>query len=222
MRARDSVLLQRRRASGRPLSSAATSLISFQADETAEALLDVMDVHAERQLIKTAELSDQIHAVQADVRGVAANIRATISGREEDTRQLAEIRTAVDDVRIVLAHLDARQCDTKHLATIIDEGNQAQIFQALEEIQAMLKSGAQNSTIDGGAKTVPEAVEQPSASFSGNHGSGMESSDLADILQKLDMLVELSVRKPDSVSADPQLGPQRDGALVLPTSIIVN
>lgn len=177
-----------------------------------------MDVHAERQLIKTAELSDQIQAVQADVRGVAANIRATISGREEDTRQLAEIRTAVDDVRIVLAHLDARQCDTKHPATVIDDGNQAQIFQALEEIQAMLKGDAQNCAVEGGAEAVPETVEQPSASFPAK----MEPSDLADILQKLDMLVELSVRKPDSVSSDdPPMGPRRDAPLVRPTSIFV-
>ena len=218
MRARDSVLPQHRRASGRSPSSAAASSISFQADETAEALLDVMDVHAERQLIKTAELSDQIQAVQADVRGVAANIRATISGREEDTRQLAEIRTAVDDVRIVLAHLDARQCDTKHPATVIDDGNQAQIFQALEEIQAMLKGDAQNCAVEGGAEAVPETVEQPSASFPAK----MEPSDLADILQKLDMLVELSVRKPDSVSSDdPPMGPRRDAPLVRPTSIFV-
>ena len=218
MRIRDSVPLQHRHASGRSPSSAAASPISLQADETAEALLDVMDVHAERQLIKTAELSDQIQAVQADVRGVAANIRATISGREEDTRQLAEIQTAVDDVR---AHLDARQCDTKHPATAIDEGNQAQIFQALEDIQAMLGSSAQDSTIDGAAKTAPENVEQPSASFPDNHSSGMKSSDLVDILQKLDMLVELSVRKPDSVSTDPPLGRRRDAPLVRPTSIFV-
>ena len=221
MRARDSVLLQHRCASGRSPSSAATSPISFQADETAGALLDVMDVHAERQLIKTAELGDQIQAVQADVRGVAADIRTAISGREEDSRQLAEIQTAVGDVRTVLAHLDARQGDSKPSATAIDEGNQAQIFQALEEIQAMLKSDAQNSTVDSGAKTVPETVEQRSASFPDNHSSGVERSDLVDILQKLDMLVELSVHKPDSVSSDPQLGPQRDAPPVRPTSIFV-
>ena len=217
MRARDSVLLQHRRASGRSPSAAAASPISFQADETAGALLDVMDVHAERQLIKTAELGDQIQVVQADVRGVAANIRTAISGREEDSRQLAEIQTAVDDVRTVLAHLDARQGDSKPPATAIDEGNQAQIFQALEEIQAMLKSDAQNCAVDSGAKTVPETVERPSASFPDDHSSGVERSDWADILQKLDMLVELSVHKPDSVASDPR----RDAPPVRPTSIFV-
>ena len=221
MRARDSVLLQHRRASGRSPSSAAASPISFQAGETAGALLDVMDVHAERQLIKTAEVSDQIQVVQEDVRGVAANIRATISGREEGSRQLAEIQTAVDDVRMVLAHLDARQGDSKPPATATDEGNQTQIFQALEEIQAMLKSDAQNTTVDSGAKTVPGTVEQPSASFPDGHSSGMECSDLHDILQKIDMLVELSVHKPDMVSSEPQLGPRRDAPPVRPTSIFV-
>ena len=215
MRARDSVLLQHHRASGGSPSSAAASPLSFQADETAGALLDVMDVHAERQLIKTAELSDQIQAVQTDVRGVAANIHVAISGREENSRQLADIQTAVDDVRTVLAHLDARQCDTEPPATAIDEVNQAQIFLALEEIQAMLKSSAQNSTIDGGVTTVHGTAEQPSASFPDNHSSEMEHSDLAGILQKLDMLVELSVCKSD-------LGPRRDAPPVRPTFNICN
>ena len=222
MRARDSVLLQHHRPSGGSPSSAAASPISFQADETAGALLDVMDVHAERQLIKTAELSDQIQAVQTDVRGVAANIRAAISGREESSQQLADIQTAVDDVRTVLAHMDARQCDAEHPATAIDEVNQAQIFQALEEIQAMLKSSAQNSAIDGEATTVHGTAEQPSTSFPDNNSSEMEHSDLADILQKLDMLVELSVRKPDLVSSGPPLGPRGDAPPVRPTLNVCN
>jgi hypothetical protein len=40
-----------------------------------------------------------------------ANVRVAISGREEDSRHLAEIHTAVDDVRLALAQLDAKQQD---------------------------------------------------------------------------------------------------------------
>jgi hypothetical protein len=217
MRARDLVPQRHRRASERSFSpSAAASHINSQADEAAGALLDVIDVHAERQLIKTAELGDQLQAVQADVRGVAASMRIAISGREQNTRHLAEIQTTVDDVRTMLTHLDTKQHDTRPPETTINESNQGQIFQALEEIQAMLKSGTQNSTIDGEAKTVPGAVEQPSASFPDNHSSVLERSDLTDIRQKLDMLVELSVPKPDLVSPYPPLVVRRDAPTVCP------
>jgi hypothetical protein len=209
MRTRDSILLRHRYASERSeslASPAATSYISSQADDTVGALLDVMDVHAERQLMKTAELNDQLQAVQEDVRGVAVSMRDALSGHEKDSRHLAEIQTAVDDVRHVLAHLDAKQRDAGSPATTVGEINlnQAQIFQALEEIQAMLKNSTENSTVDGGATVATVTREQPSASFPDNRGSGSERSDLTDIRQKLDMLVELSVPKSDSVSSDPQ------------------
>lgn len=211
MRTRDSVLLRHRRASETSFASPeATSYISSQADDTIGALLDVVDVHAERQLIKTAELSDHLQAVQADVQGVAASMRVAISGREQDSRHLTEIQSTVDDVRNVLVRLDARQRDNRPPATTVDESNEVQIFQALEEIQAMLKNGTQSSTVDCEAETPAVTGEQPSASLPDNHSSGLEHLDLTDIRQKLDMLVELSVPKPDSVSSDPQ----RDAPLV--------
>jgi hypothetical protein len=211
MRTRDSVLPQHRRASETSFASpAATSYISSQADDTVDALLDVMDVHAERQLIKTAELSDHLQAVQADVQGVAASMRVAIFGHEQDFRHLTEIQSTVDDVRNVLVRLDAKQRDDRPLATTVDESNQVQIFQALEEIQAMLKNGTQNSTIDCEAETPAVTGEQPSASLPDNHSSGLEHLDLTDIRQKLDMLVELSVPKPDPVSS----APRRDAPLV--------
>jgi hypothetical protein len=223
MRARDLVPQQHRRASERSVSpSAAASHINSQADEAAGALLDVIDVHAERQLIKTAELGDRLQAVQADVRGVAASMRIAISGREQDTRHLAEIQTTVDDVRTMLTHLDTKQHDTRPPETTIDESNQEQIFQALEEIQAMLKNGTQNSAIDGEAKTVPVAVEQLSASFPDNHSSVLERSDLTDIRQKLDMLVELSGPKSDLVSPYPPLVVRRDAPTVCPNLSVYN
>ena len=225
MRARDLVPQRHRRASERSFSlspSAAASHINSQADEAAGALLDVIDVHAERQLIKTAELGDRLQAVQADVRGVAASMRIAISGREQDTRHLAEIQTTVDDVRTMLTHLDTKQHDTRPPETTIDESNQGQIFQALEEIQAMLKNGTQNSTVDGEAKTVPVAVEQPSASFPDNHNSVLERSDLTDIRQKLDMLVELSAPKSDLVSPYPPLVVRRDAPTVCPNLSVYN
>jgi hypothetical protein len=210
MRTRDPALLRHRRASETSFASPApTSHISSQTDDTIDALLDVMDVHAERQLMKTAELSGHLQAVQADVQGVAASMRVAISGREQDSRHLTEIQCTVDDVRNVLVRLDAKQRDNRPLVTTVDENNQVQIFQALEEIQAMLKNGTQSSTIDCEAKTPTVTGEQPSASPD-NHSSGLEHLDLTDIRQKLDMLVELSVPKPDSVSSDPQ----RDAPLV--------
>jgi hypothetical protein len=204
MRTRDSVLLRHRRVSETSfVSPAATPYISSQADDTIDALLDVMDVHAERQLIKTAELSGHLQGVQADVQAVAASMRVAISSREQDSRHLTEIQNTVDDVRNVLVRLDARQRDNRSPETTVDESNRVQIFQALEEIQVMLKNGTQSSTIDCKAESPAVTGEQPSASVPDNHSSGLEHLYLADIRQKLDMLVELSVPKPDSVSSGP-------------------
>ena len=188
--------------------------------ETVDALLDVMDVHAERQLIKTAELSDQLETVQNDVRNVAANVRVAILGRDEDSQHLAEIHTAVDDVRGALALLDMQQHDSSSTAITqaVDErlrSNQAEIFQALEEIQALLKGSTPNGTVGGGAKPGAMTGEELSDPLPESHSSRRERIDLADIRQKLNMLVELSVSKPDLVSV-PLQGPRLDASQVRP------
>jgi hypothetical protein len=220
MRTRGSTLAQRRASGRSPSPSSTTSHAGSQMGETVDALLDVMDVHAERQLIKTAEISDQLETVQNDVRNVAANVRVAILGRDDDSRHLAEIHTAVDDVRGALAHLDTQQHDSSSTAITqaVDErlrSNQAEIFQALEDIQALLKSSTPNGTVDGGAELGPMTGEELSASLPESHSSGREHIDLADIRQKLNMLVELSVSRPDTVSAPPQ-GPRLDASQVRP------
>jgi len=220
MRVRGPTLAQRRVSGRSPSPTSTTSPIDSQMGETVDALLDVMDVHAERQLIKTAELSDQLETVQNDVRNVAANVRVAILGRDEDSRHLAEIHTAVDDVRSALAHLDTQQHDSSSTAITqaVDErlrSNQAEIFQALEEIQASFKNSTPNGTIDGGVKPDPMTGGELPASLPENHGSGREHIDLADIRQKLNMLVELTVSRPDLVSVPPQR-PRLDASQVRP------
>ena len=215
MHARNSTFPKHRQASERSLSPT-SSHVGSQADGTVDALLDVMDVHAERQLIKTAELGDQLEAVQNDVRNVTANMRVSLLGREEDSRHLAEIHTAVDDVRIALAHLDTKQHDNSSTGIDIDErlrSNQAEVFQALEEIQAMLKSST-IGTGDGRANLGPMTGEQ--RSLEDDHNLRQEHADLMDIRQKLDMLVELSVPKQDSVSSGLPQGQQLDASKVRP------
>jgi hypothetical protein len=209
MRTRGSTLAQCRASGRSPSPTSTTSHVGSQMGETVDALLDVMDVHAERQLIKTAELNDQLETVQNDVRNVAANVRVAILGRDEDSRHLAEIHTAVDDVRSALAHLDTQQHDSSPTAITqaVDErlrSNQAEIFQALEEIQNLLKSSTPNGTVDGGANPGPMTGEELPASLPESRSSGREHIDLADIRQKLNMLVELSVSRPDLVSVPPQ------------------
>lgn len=222
MRARSSTRTRtQRRVSERSLSpTSTTSHVDSQMGETVDALLDVMDVHAERQLIRTADLSDQLETVQNDVRNVAANVRVAILKRDEDSRHLAEIHTAVDDVRCALAHLDRQQHDSSSTAItqVVDErlrSNQAEIFQALEEIQDILKSNTPNGTAGGGAKPGPMTGEELSASLPESHNSGREHIDLADIKQKLNMLVELSVSRSDLVSVPPQR-PHLDASQVRP------
>ena len=210
MRARSSTLTQRHASIRSSSPTSTTSHVGSQTSETVDALLDVMDVHAERQLIKTAELSDQLEIVQNDVRNVAANVRVAILGRDEDTRHLAEIHTTVDDVRGALAHLDTQQHDSSSTAITqaVDERlrrNQAETFQALEEIQTLLKSIAPNGTVDGGARPGPVTGDKLSASPPESHSSGREHIDLADIRQKLNMLVELSVPPQDASQVRPIL-----------------
>jgi hypothetical protein len=215
MRARDSTVLRRHGASERSVSSsAAVSLIDSQTDGTIDALLDVMDVHAERQLIKTAELNDQLEAVQNDVRDVAADVRVAISGRERDSQQLTEIHTAVGDVRSTLARLDAKQRDNKSVVDPIDEGfwsHQAQIFQALEEIQEILRTSTLGKTVDSEVMT----EEQQSALPRASHDTGAEHADFSDIRHKLDMLLELSAHKSNAASSIPSpTDPQFEGSQV--------
>jgi hypothetical protein len=203
MRARDSEVIRCHGASQRSVSSpTAASLIDSQADGTIDALLDVIDVHAERQLIKTAELNNQLEAVQNDVRDAAANVRAVVSGRERDSQQLAEIYTAVGDVRSTLACLDAKQRGDNTVAASTDEGvrnNQTQIIQALEEIQEILKSSNNSNAVIG---------EQPSGSLRASHDTEAEHADLSDIRHQLELLLELSERSNAASSTPPPTGPQ--------------
>jgi hypothetical protein len=221
MRARDSPLPHHRHASEISYSPTSTTLrVNSQMDWTGDALLDVMDVHAERQLIKTAELSDQLEAIQNDVRNAAANVRVAVLGREEDSRHLTEIHTAVDDVRSALAHLDTQQHDRSFtpITQAVDErlrSNQAEIFQALGEIQAMLKTSTLSGTVEGGAKPGPTG-EGLSACSLDSHSPGREHVDLEDIRQQLNMLVELLVSKADVVSSVPPQGPRLGASQVRP------
>ncbi|KAI0305671.1 hypothetical protein B0F90DRAFT_1699893 [Multifurca ochricompacta] len=191
-------------------SSAATSSVEPSADDTVEALLDVMDVHAERQLIRTAELHVRLGAVQTEVQDVAANVRVAISGREQDSHQLAEINTTVGELRSALAHLATKTGDAEErkqhshsiMATPIDEGlrtNQAQIFQALVEIQAMLRGDTISTAIDNKDNTT---AERRSVFVRTHHDIGQEHADLSDIQHKLDKLLELSTPKLNAVSSN--------------------
>jgi hypothetical protein len=200
MRARDSEVVRHGASQRSVSSSAAAILIDSQADGTIDALLDVIDVHAERQLIKTAELNSQLEAVQNDVRDAAANVRVVVAGRERDFQQLAEIHTVVGDVRNTLANLDAKQRDNISVAASIDEGlrsNQTQIFQALEEIQEILRNSNNSNTVIGG---------QPSGFLRTSHDTEAEHADLSDIRHQLELLLELSTQ--GSNAAPLPTGPQ--------------
>jgi hypothetical protein len=219
MRARDLTILRRHSISERSVSSpAAASPIDSQADGTIDALLDVMDVHAERQLIKTAELNDQLEAVQNDVGNIAADVRVAISGRERDSQQLTEIHTAVGDVRTVLARLDAKQRDDTPVMDPIDKGlwsNQTQIFQALEEIQEILRNSTLGKAVDSEVKSNVMTGGQPPALLRASHDIGAEQVDLSDIRHKIDMLLELSAHKSNAASSiPPRTGPQIEGSQV--------
>jgi len=216
MRVRDLTLPQHHDASERSVSP--TSTASHADSGTVDALLDVMDVHAERQLIKATELSDQLETVQNDVRNVNANVRVAILGREEDSRHLAEIHTAVDEVRSALVHLDAQQhgSSSTEITQAVDErlrSNQAEIFQALEVMQAMLRTSTLNST---GSML----GEQPSTALPDGHSSGGEHIDLTDIGQKLDMLVKLFITKSGLASSGLLQGPQLDSSEIEVRSIL--
>ena len=146
---------------------------------TIDALLDIMDVHAERQLIKTEELDNKLDDVQDGVRDIAANLHVAIPGREQDSRNIAELCSAMADVRSALEYLSTRTGN-------VDVPEQ-------EETQAVVKSIAPpDGTVDGEAKSSLIAIEQSSEFLRARYGTGIEQADVSDIRRKLDMLLELS------------------------------
>ena len=191
MRARDSIVAHTDDASERPtpIPAAATvtghpppelpTPVGSLSEGTIDALLDIMDVHAERQLIKTGELDYRLEDVQHGVRDVVANLRVAISGREEDSRNIAELCSVMGDVRSALAGLGSKTDNA-------DVPKQ-------EEIQTVVKSRAPGAdTVDGEAKSSIMANEQPSEFLRASYGTGIEQADISDIRRKLDVLLELS------------------------------
>lgn len=142
---------------GHPRSEQPTPVVSMSAG-TIDALLDIMDVHAERQLIKSGELDDKLEGVQDGVREIAANFHVAISGREEDSRNLAELCAAMGDVRSVLAHLSTKTSSTDVLEQ--------------EEAQAIMESGPLGGTVDGEVKSTFMANEKASEFLPAGHGAG--------------------------------------------------
>ncbi|KAI0266742.1 hypothetical protein BC834DRAFT_111163 [Gloeopeniophorella convolvens] len=174
------------------------------ADDNACALLDVMDAHAERQLIYTAELGDQLDAVHEDVRTVVADVRAAVCDREQDSRQLAEIRTAVGDVQTALAKMEAKPADAdlsgrrlQNLApTPTDEGRhgvstkEEQMIRALEEIQKLLKDNASKADAEGDDEPTVMTNARPFTFLRAHQNTSVEQVDLGDVQRKLDMLLD--------------------------------
>ncbi|KAH8994051.1 hypothetical protein EDB92DRAFT_1795873 [Lactarius akahatsu] len=154
---------------------------------TIDALLDIMDVHAERQLIKTGELDYRLEDVQNGVRDVAANLRVAISGREKDSRNIAELRSVIGDVRSALASLSTKTSD----ADVPDP----------EEIQTVVKNRALGEIVDSEAKLGLVGSEL-SEFLRANHGTGIEQADISDIQRKLDVLLELSTLQRNTIMRD--------------------
>ncbi|KAH9054276.1 hypothetical protein EDB87DRAFT_1209118 [Lactarius vividus] len=184
MRGRDSTVAHTHGASGGPSPASETAMVhppseppttpvGSQSEGTIDALLDIMDVHAERQLIKTGELDYRLEDVQNGVRDVAANLRVAISGREKDSRNIAELRSAIDDVRSALATLSTKNVPEQ------------------EEIQTVAKNRAPGEIVDGETKSGLMGSEL-SEFLRANHGTGIEQADISDIQRKLDVLLELS------------------------------
>lgn len=118
-----------------------------------------MDVHAERQLIKTGELDDKLEDVQDGVREIAANFHVAISGREEDSRNLAELCAAMGNIRSVLAYLSTKTSNTE--------------VPEQEEAQAIMESGPPpGGAVDGEVKSTLMASEMTSEFLSAGHGAG--------------------------------------------------
>ena len=165
-------------ATGQPPSEPQTPVCSLSPGSI-DALLDIMDVHAERQLIKTGELDYKLEDVQDGVRNIAANLHVAISGREEDSRNIAELCSAMGDVRSALEYLSTKTGN----ADIPEQ----------EETQAVIKGIAPpDGTVEGEAKSSLIAIEQPSEFLQARYGTGIEQADVEDIQRKLDILLELS------------------------------
>jgi len=146
-----------------------------------------MDVHAERQLIKTGELDYKLGDVRDGVLDVAANLRVAISGREEDSRNIAELCSVIGDVRSALAGLSTKTGD-------VDVPEQ-------EETQTVMKNRAPGDTVDGEVKSSLMASEQPSELLRASYGTGVEQEDISDIRRKLDVLLELSAPQKNAASS---------------------
>src|ERR1700677_1389147 len=125
-------------ATGHPPSEHRTPVATLSAG-TIDALLDIMDVRAERQLIRT-ELDDKLEDVQDGVQDIAANLHMAISGREEDSRNIAELCTAMGDVRSALAHPSTKTSNAK----VPDQ----------EEAQAVVESGPLDGTVAAEASSI--------------------------------------------------------------------
>ena len=166
-------------AAGHHPSSEPPTLVGSPSEGTIDALLDIMDVHAERQLIKTGELDFRLEDVQNGVRDVAANLRVAVSGREEDSRNIAELCSVMGDLRSALECLSSKTDD-------IDVPKQ-------EKLRTMVKNIAPGAdAVDGEAKSSLLVNEKPSKILRGSHGTGIEQADISDIRSKLDALLELS------------------------------
>ncbi|KAF8265235.1 hypothetical protein EI94DRAFT_1804674 [Lactarius quietus] len=151
-------------------------------------LLDIMDVHAERQLIKTGELDDKLEDVQDGVRDIAANLHVAISVREEDSRNIAELRSAMGNIRSALEYLSTKTGD----ADVPEQ----------EVSQAVVKSIVPlDGAVDGEAKSSITASEQPSEFLRAGYGTGIKEADVSDIRRKLDMLLELSASQNNAASS---------------------
>ncbi|KAH9012142.1 hypothetical protein EDB84DRAFT_1583124 [Lactarius hengduanensis] len=127
-------------------------------------------------LIKTGELGYRLEDDQNGVRDVAANLRVAISGREKDSRNIAESRSVIGDVRSALAALSTKTAD----ADVPEQ----------EEIQTVVKSRAPGEIVDGETKSGLMGSKL-SEKFRANCGTGIEKADISDIQGKLDVLLGL-------------------------------
>ncbi|KAI9442320.1 hypothetical protein H4582DRAFT_1809208 [Lactarius indigo] len=182
-----------------PPSELPTTPVGSPSEGTIDALLDIMDVHAERQLIKTGEVDYRLQDVQNGVRDVAANLRVAISGREEDSRNITELCSVMGDVRSALASLSTRTTD----AGVSEQ----------EEIRTVVKSRTPGDVVDGEAKSGLMGSEL-SEFLRANHGTGIEQADISDIQRKLDVLLELSTLQKNAASSATSKTPRLDTAQV--------
>ncbi|KAH8992814.1 hypothetical protein EDB86DRAFT_2930998 [Lactarius hatsudake] len=143
-----------------PPSEPPTTPVGSLSEGTIDALLDIMDVHAERQLIKTGELDYRLEDVQNGVRDVAANLRNYVP--------------VIGDVRSALASLSAKTSDAD-----VPEP---------EEIETVVKNRAPGEVVDGEAKLGLVGSEL-SDFLRANHGTGIEQADITDIQRKLDVKI---------------------------------